>query len=50
MISKDDTILKYLLSIGAKKDIITEFDESAYTLAKENESFSKNNVSLDFLK
>lgn len=50
MISKDDTILKYLLSVGAKKEIITEFDESAYTLAKENESFSKNNVSLDFLK
>lgn len=50
MISKDDTILKYLLSVGAKKEIITEFDESAYTLAKENESFAKNNVSLDFLK
>ena len=50
MISKDDTILKYLLSLGAKKEITTEFDESAYALAKENETFSKNNVSLDFLK
>jgi ankyrin repeat protein len=50
MISKDDTILKYLLSLGAKKEITTEFDESAYALAKENETFSKNNISLDFLK
>ncbi|WP_268849323.1 ankyrin repeat domain-containing protein [Flavobacterium aestivum] len=50
MISKDDAILKYLLSIGAKKDINTEFDESVYTLAKENESLSKNNVSIEFLK
>ncbi|MEO8237885.1 MAG: ankyrin repeat domain-containing protein [Flavobacterium sp.] len=50
MISNDDTILKYLLSLGAKKDIITEFDESAYSLAKENESLAKNNTSLDFLK
>jgi ankyrin repeat protein len=50
MISKDDTILKYLLSIGAKKEINTEFDESTYALAKENESLTKNNVSLEFLK
>ena len=50
MISKDDSILKYLLSIGAKKDINTEFDESAYALAKENESFTKQNISIDFLK
>ncbi|MFV5691223.1 ankyrin repeat domain-containing protein [Flavobacterium sp. LT1R49] len=50
MISKDDTILKYLVSIGAKKDINTDFDESAYALSKENESLTKNNVSLEFLK
>jgi ankyrin repeat protein len=50
MISKDDTILKYLVSIGAKKEITTDFDESAYALAKENESLTKNNVSLEFLK
>jgi ankyrin repeat protein len=50
MISKDDVILKYLLSIGAKKDINTEFDESVYALAKENESLTKNNISVEFLK
>lgn len=50
MVAKDDSVLKYLISIGAKKDIITEFDESAYALAKENESLTKNNVSVDFLK
>lgn len=50
MISKDDTILKYLLSIGAKKDIKTDFDESAYALSKENESLTKKNVSIEFLK
>ena len=50
MIAKDDAILKYLVSIGAKKEITTDFDESAYALAKENESLTKNNVSLEFLK
>ncbi|MGA9637468.1 ankyrin repeat domain-containing protein [Flavobacterium sp.] len=50
MISKDDSILKYFLSLGAKKDINTDFDESPYALAKENETLTKNNVSLEFLK
>lgn len=50
MVAKDDTILKYLLSIGAKKEITTEFDESAYALAKENESLTKQNISIEFLK
>jgi ankyrin repeat protein len=50
MISKDDVILKYLISKGAKSDIKTEFDETAYALAKENESLTKNNVSVEFLK
>ncbi len=50
MISKDDVILKYLLSIGAKKEINTDFDESPYALAKENETLTKKNVSIEFLK
>ena len=50
MTSKDDAILKYLVSAGAKKDISTEFDETAYALAKENEVLTKNNISVEFLK
>jgi ankyrin repeat protein len=50
MISKDDVILKYLVSIGAKKEISTDFDESPYALAKENETLAKKNVSIEFLK
>lgn len=50
MISKDDTLMKYLLSMGAKKDIPTNFKETAYDLASENESLSKGHVSLTFLK
>ncbi len=50
MTSKDDSMMKYLLSIGAKKDIATNFKETAYDLASENETLAKNNVSLNFLK
>ncbi|MFD2571571.1 ankyrin repeat domain-containing protein [Spirosoma soli] len=50
MVSKDDAIMKYLLSIGAKKDISTNFKETAFDLASENESLSKGNISLNFLK
>ncbi len=50
MISKDDAMMKYLLSIGAQKAIATTFKETAYDLASENESLSKGNVSLTFLK
>ncbi len=50
MVSKDDATLKYLLSIGAQKEVKTEFDETAYMLAKENEFITKNNISIDFLK
>ncbi len=50
MVSKDDALLKYLVSIGAKKDILTSFEESAFDLAAENETLKKSNVSVSFLK
>lgn len=50
LVAKDDAVLKYLIDNGAKKDVLTEFDESAYDLAKENETLLENNVSLEFLK
>ncbi len=50
MVSKDDVILKYLLEAGAKKDISTNFKETAFDLASENETLTKNKVSVNFLK
>lgn len=50
MLSKNDEILKYLISIGAQKEIASEFNETAYSLAKENDFLTKNNVDINFLK
>lgn len=50
MTAQDDTVLKQLLGLGAKKDELTTFKESAFDLAKENELLNKNNISIDFLK
>lgn len=48
MKAKDDTIIKYLISIGANKNVKTDFDESIYDLASENELLKKTNI--NFLK
>ncbi len=50
MQSKDNAILKYLISEGADKNIKTEFKESVLNLAMENEQLKQNNVELNFLK
>jgi len=50
LISKDDEILKYLIASGADKNVKTEFNETAYDLAAENEFLSKKNISVNFLK
>jgi ankyrin repeat protein len=50
LIAKDDVMMQYLISIGAKKDITTTFKETAFDLATENEALTKNKVSVNFLK
>ena len=50
MKSKDDQILKYLLSKGADKTIETDFGETVMDLAVENELLEKNKINLTFLK
>lgn len=50
MIAKDDTVMKYLVSVGAKKEAVTNFNETAFDLASENESLSKSKISITFLK
>ncbi|MCX2575869.1 ankyrin repeat domain-containing protein [Pedobacter sandarakinus] len=50
MTAKDTDLMKYLLTIGAKKDVGTDFKETPYDLASENEFLSQNKISIDFLK
>ena len=50
MKSKDDEILKWLLDHGADKTILTDFEESAYDLASENELITNKTTALEFLK
>lgn len=50
LIAKDDVLLKYLMNIGARKEVVTDLNETAYDLASENEYLIKNKVSIDFLK
>jgi len=50
MTSKNTKILAYLISIGANKNVKTDFEETVYDLASENEILKKNNVDIQFLK
>lgn len=50
MKAKDADILKYLVSIGADITAKTDFEESVYDLAIENELLQKNNININFLK
>lgn len=48
MTAKNDKIIKYLIAKGANKTIKTDFNETLYDLAKENEILKNTNIS--FLK
>lgn len=50
MKAKDNTLLKYLIAIGANKKATTGFEETAFDLASENEILKNKKVALDFLK
>jgi ankyrin repeat protein len=50
LLAKDDQLLKYLVSIGANKELLTELDETAYDLAKENGFLKEKKLGLEFLK
>ena len=50
MKAKNVDILKYLIEQGAQKGIKTEFEETALTLANENEQLQAHNTSLNFLQ
>lgn len=50
MKATDTHVLNYLISIGASTKLVTDFEETAYDLALENEVLSKTKQSLSFLK
>ncbi|WCO02667.1 ankyrin repeat domain-containing protein [Psychroserpens ponticola] len=50
MTAENTEVLKFLMDQGADKTITTDFEETAYDLAKENELLKKNKVSIEFLK
>lgn len=50
MKAQNTEVLTYLLSIGAKKEAVTDFEETAYDLASENELLLQQKASLEFLK
>lgn len=50
MTAKNSKLIQILLDAGADKNMRTEFEESAYDLAKENEVLQKHKTNLSFLK
>ncbi len=50
MQANNTDVINYLLSIGADKSITTDFDETVYDLAKENEVLKNQNININFLK
>ncbi|GAL60627.1 ankyrin repeat domain-containing protein [Algibacter lectus] len=50
MKAKDASILKYLIKQGADKNAVTEFEESVFDLAQENEILKANAIDINFLK
>lgn len=50
MSSNNDAILKYLISKGADKTVKTDFEETVYDLASENELLKESKIGLEFLK
>tara|TARA_Y100000385_G_C13104802_1_gene646860 strand:- start:2487 stop:3710 length:1224 start_codon:yes stop_codon:yes gene_type:complete len=50
MKAKDEELLKILITAGADKNSLTDFEESAFDLANENEALQSANIDLTFLK
>ena len=50
MKSKNRDLIALLLKNGANKELLTEYDESPYDLAVQNELLKKENINLAFLK
>ncbi|MFD0796960.1 ankyrin repeat domain-containing protein [Maribacter chungangensis] len=50
MTSRNDAVLKYLISKGADRMVKTDFNETVFDLANENELLKEQKIALEFLK
>ncbi len=48
--AKNDKVLAKLIQLGINTELKTDFDETAYDLAQQNDFLKSNNVNIDFLK